>query len=67
LYTTLIIEANLEHIISIVTTSATSDKRVTITRIESNSSINNCTIIYRGIKRATTDFIYNKELNNASI
>jgi hypothetical protein len=45
----------------------TSDNKVIVIRKENNPIINNCTIINRGIKRATIDFVYNRESNSASI
>jgi hypothetical protein len=54
------IRSKLDHIISIVTTIATHDNIVAITRTKINLSINNCTIINKGIIKATIDFVYNR-------
>jgi len=59
--------SKLNHIKYVVLVVATSDNKVTITRVESNLSINSCTIINRGIKRTIINFVYNRKLNNASI
>jgi hypothetical protein len=43
-----------DHIRSAITVIAINDNKVTITRIENNLSINNCTIANMDIKWATT-------------
>jgi hypothetical protein len=48
-------------------TTTTSDNIVAITITWSNLSTNNYTVFNKSIKRATTDFVYNKESNSASI
>jgi len=61
------IEANSYHIKSTIITTATSDNIVVITRANNNPSINNCTIVNKGIIIVTIDFVYSRESNNASI
>jgi hypothetical protein len=56
-----------DHIKSVVTTTTTSDNRVAIIRVDNNPSINNNTIVNKGIRKATIDFIYNRESDSASI
>jgi hypothetical protein len=56
-----------DHIKSIVTIITTSDNKVAVIRGENNLSTKNYTIVNRGIIRATTNFVFNKELNSASI
>ncbi len=55
------------HIKSTVTITAISDNKITVIRVENNLSINNYIVVNKGIKRATTDSVYNRESNNASI
>jgi hypothetical protein len=62
-----IVRANLDHIKFEVIVIATSDNKVEVTRTKSNPSTNNCTIVNKSIRRTTTNYIYNKEFNNASI
>jgi hypothetical protein len=59
-----IIEANSTHMKFEITTIVTCDNRVVVIGTKCNPSINNCIIINRNIRRATTHFIYNVELNN---
>jgi hypothetical protein len=61
-----IVRSKLDHIRFAVITTITSDNKVTITKTN-NPSINNCTIVNRGIKRPTTNFVYNRKLDNSSI
>lgn len=60
------IRSKLDHIKSIITTITTSDNKVTITRVENNISTNNYTIVNRDIIK-TKNFVFSKELHNASI
>jgi hypothetical protein len=55
------------HIRLAVIVAATSVNIVVVTKAESNLSINNYTIVNKGIKRTTTDSVYNKESDNALI
>ncbi len=56
-----------DHIISIVTITTTSDNKVIVTRTKNNLSTNNCIVINRGIRKTTTNIVYSKKSNNASI
>jgi hypothetical protein len=60
-------KANLNHIIFKFIAITISDNIVAVTRTNSNPSTNSCTIVNRGIKRATINSIYNREFDNASI
>jgi hypothetical protein len=51
----------------VVTTVVKSDNKVVITRVDNNLSTNNFIIVNKGIIRTTTNFVYNKELDSASI
>jgi len=55
------------HMRFVVTTVVKSDNKVVITRVENNLSTNNFIIVNKGIIRTTTNFVYNKELDSASI
>ncbi len=48
-------------------TTTTSDNRVVIIRTENNILTNMYTIVNIHIKRATTNFVYNRKLDDASI
>jgi hypothetical protein len=50
-----------------VTTIATCDNKAVVIRTKCNPSINNCIIVNKSIRKATTDSIYNRKSNNVSI
>jgi hypothetical protein len=61
------IKTNLDHIKYEVTTTTTSGNKVAIMRTKSNPLINNYIVVNIGIIKATTNFVYNRKFDNASI
>ncbi len=56
-----------DYIKSIITIVATSDIGIAFIGANNNTSSNNCTIVNKSTKRANTKFVYNRELDIASI
>jgi hypothetical protein len=61
------IKSKSNHIRFAVIAVATSDDIIAFIRAESNLSINNYTVINKDIRKATTNSLYNRKLDNASI
>jgi hypothetical protein len=59
--------SNSNYIRSIIIAIATSDNGVVVTRTKNNLSTKNYIVVNKGIRRATTNSIYNRKSDSASI
>jgi hypothetical protein len=57
----------LNHIRFAITITTTSDNKIAITRTKNNLLTNNYIVVNKGIKKTTTNSLYNRELDSASI
>ncbi len=59
--------SKLDYIKFAIIAVTTSDNKVAVMRANNNPSINNDIVVNRGIRRATIDSIYSRELDSAEV